>query len=318
MPLTQNSLIEAVDFDSLVGTSPSSTANALNTVLAVGNNAKGYGQTAVPQVSVGSLVAASDWANLASKTTLVASHQGTPIQAVSVSTSVGGKVTYDPAFATNVQNVYANRRNAAAQGTSVVHSLVNAGTWSSQITFTHTLTFESGDKARYFFNAGGQLAVTCSHPAGTRVNGVFNNIGTSLGTIVISGHDTGTATIAGGTYTGLTKVGGGATQVSLNPTLGYYGLTTTDQVAIRQNVTGRAPYTYLDSYISVSLKTNGTQGGNGDNGSVITITTIWDEVPNGIVASTGSTVNVTIRPPSTAYLTNTWGTISVTKTVSGN
>ncbi len=75
--------------------------------------------------------------------------------------------------------------------------------------------------------------------------------------------------------------------------------------------------TYSQNYLSVNVRTNGAQGSNGDNGSTITITTLWDESPNGLTAQAGTTVSLTIRPPSTTYLTASWGTPSVSGSVTG-
>jgi hypothetical protein len=66
------------------------------------------------------------------------------------------------------------------------------------------------------------------------------------------------------------------------------------------------------------MKTNGTQGVHGDNGNVITITTVWTEDPTGLyVAGTGTTV--TLRKPSTSTgLQNSWGTITLAGSVTGS
>ena len=62
MTYAQYGLIEATDYNTLVGPNPSTTANQLNTVWATGGVNAGYGQTSIGQVSVGGIVAASNWA----------------------------------------------------------------------------------------------------------------------------------------------------------------------------------------------------------------------------------------------------------------
>ena len=134
----------------------------------------------------------------------------------------------------------------------------------------------------------------------------------------MSSPTSGTITIAASQYYGITKVGGGGLTPTLSVNSGYYGLTTANTQIIRQqSSTGPATY-YLGTFISMNAKTNGTQGANGDNGSVITIYTLWDEVPNGLTAGSGSTTTVTVQAPETTYLSNSWGTISVVGTVSGS
>ena len=56
MAYSSGGLIAAADYNGFVGTSPSSTANRINTVWAVGNGQYGYGQTAVGTVSAGGVV----------------------------------------------------------------------------------------------------------------------------------------------------------------------------------------------------------------------------------------------------------------------
>ena len=72
----------------------------------------------------------------------------------------------------------------------------------------------------------------------------------------------------------------------------------------------------LSTNINIFAKSNGTQGGNGDAGSIITIYTVWDEIPNGLTVSTGSVTTLTVRPPETTNIANTWGTITLAGSVS--
>ena len=62
---------------------------------------------------------------------------------------------------------------------------------------------------------------------------------------------------------------------------------------------------------------NGTQGLNGDAGSIITISTTWDEIPDGLVVANVSTTTVTASVPETTFIGNSWGTITITGTVTG-
>ena len=314
--------IEAKDFnDDIKGGATSTSSSNVNSVWATGNGKGGYGQPSVASVTVTGKVAATEWADIITTVTKAASHQGTPITSLTAPT-VGSPVVYYSALPTNITNVYAGRNNAVAQGSSSSLPTTNATTWYNYLTFTQTVTFASGDAARYFFNAGGQIALTFAHPTGSGINGLFNALGTSCGTLVISSPNTGTATIAATNYSGITKVGGAGTVSSLLPNVGYWGLTTTNQQVFKQfggTYTNPAPGggTYSQNFLTVNVKTNGAQGSNGDNGSVITITTTWDEVPNGLVTSAGTAVTLTVKPPSTIYLANTWGTPALAGSVAG-
>jgi hypothetical protein len=316
MSYAQYGLIEAADFNNLVGGNPTTTANKLNTTWATGGTNAGYGQTAVANVTIGTTVGATSWAALVSNTANAASHQGSSISSVTAP-SAGNTVTYVSAIPTNLTTIYTNRLNAAAQGATTSNTATYGSTWSSALTFTHTVTFASGDAARYFFNAGGQLAVTCSHPSGTGINLLLNGLASNIGTVVLSSPTSGTVSIAGTSYNGITKVGGGGNTPTTSPNTGYFALTTANATVFTQTAS-TGPSGYLSTFIRVLVKSNGTQGSNGDAGSVITLYTIWDEVPDGLVAAANSATTVTIRPPSTTYLTSSWGTPTVSGTVSGS
>lgn len=316
MSYAQNGLIEATDFNALVGGNPVTSSGKLNTVWATGGTNTGYGQTAEANVAVGDTVAATSWANLINKTSNAASHQGSSITSISAPVS-GGTVTYLSAIPTNLTTIYTGRLNAATQGATTSNTATYGSTWAAGLTFTHTVTFASGDAARYFFNAGGQLKVTCSHPTGTGINLLFNNLASNVGTVTMSSPTSGAVTIAGTSYNGITKVGGGGNAPTVSTNSGYYAMTTSNTTVFTQTAS-TGPSGYLSTYISVIAKSNGTQGSNGDAGSTITIYTIWDEVPDGMTVATGSATTVTVAAPETTYLANTWGTITVSGTVSGS
>lgn len=313
MSYAQFGTIAATDFNTLVGANPGTTSNLLNTTWATGGSTAGYGQTAEANVATGDTVTASKWANLVTKTASAASHQGSSITSVTAPVS-GGTITYLSAIPTNLTTIYTNRLNAASVGSTVANTATRATTWSTAITFTHTVTFANGDAARYFFNSGGQLKVTCSHPTGTGINLLFNNLASNIGTVVMSAPTSGAVTIAGTSYNGITKVGGGGNAPTVSTNSGYYAMTTSNANVFTQ-LASTGPAGYLSTFIRVIAKSNGTQGSNGDAGSVITLYTIWDEVPDGLTVSTGSATTVTVQAPETTNLANSWGTISVTGTV---
>lgn len=314
MTYAQYGLVQATDFNTLVGGNPTTTANTLNATWATGGTNAGYGQTAVANVSAGNTVAAtSQWASLVANTASAATHQGSSITAVSTPVS-GGTITFLSAIPTNLSTIYTNRLNASIQGSTTANTVTTAATWSDKATWTHTVTFANGDAARYFFNSGGQLKVTCSHPAGTGINLLLNNLASNVGTVVMSSPTSGAVTIAGTSYNGITKVGGGGNAPTISTNTGYYALTTSN-VSVFTQTASTGPAGYLSTNINVTVRSNGTQGSNGDKGSIITIITTWDEIPNGLVVSSGSATTITAQAPETTNLSNSWGTISVAGSV---
>lgn len=308
MSYAQFGLIEATDFNTLVGGNPTSTANTLNATWATGSGQGGYGQTAVANVAPGQVVAASSWASLVNNTASAAAHQGSSITSVTAPVA-GGLVTYVAAIPTNLQTIWASRGNAAAQGSTTSNTQTTTAAWTDYANFTFTCTFANGDAARYFFNAGGQLKFTASHSNTTAgINAAMNTLATATGTLNISGQNSGTRTIAGTSYTGVTKTGGsGSATVSTNS--GYFGLSTGNTTIFDQD-SGTAPYTTTVQILYLA-RTNGVQGSNGDNGSVVTVHCVFDKISGNGTLGSGSSVTCTLVPPSTTNLANTWGTITL-------
>jgi len=320
MTYAQYGSVEATDYNNLVGTSPGTTANRLNTVWAVGGSSAGYGQTALATVNVGDVVTATSWANLINSTALSALHQGSTITSVSAPVS-GGTITFLSAIPTNLTTIYTNRLNATAQGTTTSNVQTYGSTWGTSVTFQHNITFVSGDAARYFFNAGGQIAITCSHPAGSGFNGTMSGLAGAIGTVVLSAPTSGTIIVASTNYNGVTKIGGGGSTPIISTNNGYYALNSSNAQLFSQTASSSYYYYYYyggNGRIRVIAKSNGTQGSNSDAGNIITLYTVWDEIPSGITISAGSSTTCVVRPPSTNNISNSWGTVLIAGTVSGS
>jgi hypothetical protein len=136
--------------------------------------------------------------------------------------------------------------------------------------------------------------------------------------VVLSSPTSGSITVASTSYNGVTKIAGGGNTPTISANSGYYAQTTSNANVFTQ-LASTGPSGYLSTFIRVITKSNGTQGSNGDAGSIITIYTLWDEVPDGLSASAGSATTVTLRPPESVYLPSaSWGTPAVTGTVTGS
>ena len=312
MTYAQYGTIAASDYNTLVGGDPVTSSGTLNAVWATGGTNTGYGQTAEANVAVGDSVTAAKWANLVTKTANSASHQGTAISSVTAP-AAGGTVTYLSAIPTNLTTIYTSRLNAATQGSTTANTATRATTWQAALTFTHTVTFANANAARYFFNAGGQLKVTCSHAnIATSINTLYNGLASNIGTVVLSSPVTGSITVSGVSFNGITKVGGGGNAPTISTNTGYYALTTSNANVFTQ-LASTGPSGDLSSFIRIIAASNGSPG------ATVTLYTVWDEVPDGLVVGTGSATTVTIVAPETTYLpTASWGTPTVSGTVTGS
>jgi hypothetical protein len=319
MTYVSGGLIQATDYNGFVSTTAGANVNA---AWSTGTTSAGYGQTALSTVSAAGTVSATQWASLVNTISSMASHQGTTITARSAPTT-GTLVSVLAAVNTDVTNCYNNRGNAAAVGTQFTGwtgtnsktTTTSGATWT--ITFTNTVTWASADAARYFFNAGGIIKIDVAKSAtGQTGDPEWNDLANTLcGDIYISGGDY-SQTIAGTVYTGTTKVGGTGTPNTLATTTGWFDLTAGGAATIvYKQFADTAPYTA--NFIQHSIAKNA-------GSTALTITTVWsasdgDPIsggtsPTGATPGTAPCTVVTYFPPSTTYLTNTWGTPSVAAT----
>ena len=287
----------------------------------------GYGQTAIPGVSIGNPVTAAAWTTLNTAISRAAAHQGTTITARSNPTA-GQVISVLSNIGTDITSITTNEFNASTQGTQFTGwtgtasktTSTGSGANAWTITFTDTITFTNAAMASYFFNAGGTVKLQLSKTStGTVADTEWNNfVNTVCGTIILS--STGASkTINGQTLTGTTKIGGTGTPNILTTGTGFAQLTSTPVAIYKQFDTGSA---YSSNFVQVNASFSG---------SALTLTTIWYDNGDGNVGSTAQisggtpttgitfgtapTTVVTYFPPETTNLTNVWGTPSVSSDV---
>jgi hypothetical protein len=319
MTYVSGGLIQATDYNGFVSTTPNGNVNS---IWGSGTSTVGYGQTALATVSTGGTVTATQWASLVNTISSMAAHQGTTITSRTAPVT-GNTIAILSSVDFDLTNCFNNRFNAAAvgsqftgwTGTNSKTSTTSGATWT--ITFTNTITFASADAARYFFNAGGLIKIDVSKTStGNTGDPEWNDLANTLcGDIYISAG-VNTQTVAGTAYTGTTKIGGTGTPNTLATTTGWFDLTAGAAATIvYKQFADTAPYT--NNFIQHSLSKNA-------GSTALTITTLWsasdgDPISGGTAASgatpgTAPCTIVTYFPPSTTYLTNSWGTPTVAAT----
>jgi len=319
MTYSVGGLIQATDYNGFVSTNVGANVNA---TWGTGTTSAGYGQTALSTVAAGGTVTATQWATLVNTISSMAAHQGTTITSRTAPVA-GNTIAILSAVNTDITNCYNNRGNASDAGsqftgwtgTNSKTTTTSGASWN--ITFTNTITWASADAARYFFNAGGLIKIDVSKTStGNTGDPEWNDLANTLcGDIWITGGAY-SQTIAFTVYTGTTKIGGTGTPNTLATTTGWFDLTAGAAATIvYKQFADTAPYT--NNFIQHSLSKNA-------GSTALTITTLWsasdgDPISGGTAASgatpgTAPCAIVTYYPPSTTYLTNSWGTPTVAAT----
>ena len=299
MTYSTGGLIQAADYNAIIN---SNTPN-FNGIWAAGSGTTGYGQTALGTVAVTAKVNATNWNTLLTNMASSATHQGSTITALTPPVA-GNRINYLAAIATNMATLNTNRLNCATVGTDVTNSGTRTAAWGSgqsipTVTSTATITFPSANQARYFFNAGGQILISAAltGAGATPENTAWVNLCTDLGTIGLPAVSTAQS-LAGSSYTGLTKFGGGGTAPATYIRNGFYDLTTTPTVLYKQFSNFSV---YTNDYLQISYSTNGT---------TVTVSVAFTDSASFFANTiTGSlTVTAVARQPETTNLSASWGT----------
>jgi hypothetical protein len=330
MSYVSGGLIEAADYNGFVN----NNVNNVNQVWSTGTGDLGWGQTALSSVSVGAVVTATNWASLVNTLSSMGSQTGTTITSRTAPVT-GNLIQVLANINTDITNIKTIRGNAVSSGTTSstftgsTSKTTTTGTGNTAwtITFTHTVTFPSADQARYFWNAGGLVRLDMSKTStGLDSDPDWNTFIGTIGTLYLSGRVNSAAqTIAGTPYTGFTRVGGSGTPSPNLSTTGWYSLTGGAAATTMWRLTNtNAPYT--NDNVTITAAVNAAR-------TTLTLVTTWNagartgagqntQISGGTATNspfstfgTAPTVLCRFIPPSTTFLTNSWGTPTVSATV---
>lgn len=255
MTYSPGSNIQAADYNSLATSSlsmnqmyadlyPNTIPSVLGTFNPSDNCTYGYGQAALAPVTALSAIHTTEWNNLFNVIRKTGAHQGTIVQPPlpAVNPVVGNAITSYPGITSLITTLNSNRFNLApAQNTQSSHSFIQPAPtipWTHSLTFTLRADFGSWNNARYFFNAGGFLAISGTYvPVGAPTPEEIYWMGTfSDMSPLIFNYSTTLPNLLGG-----------------GSAVGFYGLTTAYHVTpIYKHSYGTSVYT--TNYIQVNAK----------------------------------------------------------------
>ena len=328
MTYTAGSEILAADYNTFAG----NTTAGLNRVWSTGFGDAGWGQTDIATVAAAGTITATNWATLVNNLATTGTQTNTTLTSRTAPVT-GNLIAILANVSTDIASVTTNRGNAIASGmeygtftgTTSKGTATGSGQAAWTITFTHTVTFPSANQARYFWNAGGIVRLQYGKSStGTDADADWNNLAGLCGSINLTGRVGNAAqTIAGQSYTGTTNLSPGAGSATVATTTGWYQLTTSPATIFQRN-DAVAPYT------TNFIRTQATA----TSSTVLTLVTVWSDdgtgtagananITGGSVTSSGSTTItgsapttlVTYVPPSSATLSNSWGTPTIAASV---
>ena len=223
-------IIEAVDYTTI----RNKIIAIMGTSADLGTGQNGYGQILRSSaVAAGNQVTKAQWDNLRYDILNARIHQDGVVPTI-VTATQGQPIRYGAGHPNNQYNTQADTAVANKWNIGTGQFVIDAATsatrttaWSTSLTATVTVTFNSADEARYFFNSGSKIRCTSSRTGGTGSpqNSSWSNILDTAGTVAFGGNTSG---------------------------LNFYNLTSTYQTFY--NLTTSAPYT--GNQYSIEVRSN--------------------------------------------------------------
>lgn len=290
---------------------PNHSVTNVNTVFGSGTGNKGWGQTLpVSPVSAGSDITATQWATLLNAINTAANHQNTTISAIT-SPVTGDDIEVLANLQSNITDIFDNRLNCAATGTPINDTVTRTSTWSSSVTATFTVNFSSYNDMRYFFNTGGRITLSGSRTGGSSnpKNTAWTDLLSNIGTLhLASPSGSNTANIAGTTYNGFTKTGGSGTPSTYLTGTGMYDLTSSYVELFKQYASTSL---YTVNYVRLRARRSG---------STLYFEMQYVDAENTPEENVDGNTNFFLSaiPADTTYISNSWGTPSISGSQSGS
>ena len=315
MAYTSGGTIQALDYNLLAWggnttNTYTSATNNLAVVWGIGTGQFGYGQdvSLISAVTAATTVTATQWAGLVYTVNKTLGHQaGTAalltgaVQGGNIGITAGATITAFANVATAVTTVTTNKLNFnSTRGSTTASANFDATFSTSSFTQTITVTFDSADKARYFFNSGGRLDLVFSpsnladNAKETSYNDLMNAVGTLSLDVLTS-----------------TRSGTGESLTTDGLAIGYWDLTTSDQTILTLTSDNS---TYTGNTLEIKIKVAGSAGINGGLGTQVVYSIVYtdgaDEAFDDAISGTFRH-RIDIVRPEVTYLADVWGTITV-------
>jgi len=315
MSYAQGDLIEATDYNNILGTNTSTNTSTIHAVWAWGNGSRGYGQTPISNVSVAGTVTATQWATLVNTVNSANLHIRNTSSGLTANTA-GQTIGFSAGLPVAITRLNQDRLLFATNSAVVVNNsgVAAYSAWSVASTsatqtraFGTTVTFGSPDRARFFFNAGGRLKFNVS---------AVNNLGASsrsAAIVALFGFLGGVATFGANTNGGRTGTGG--TLGTNDTTKGYWNATVGNVTLVSVTSTTAS---YTTDTASITYTTNGLVGQHNDNGTILSFYAVINSTAG---TNTGfddainvtPTVTVDVSYPEVTNISNTWGAVTVAR-----
>lgn len=252
MPVSD--IISATDYNTI--------RNKVINVLGTGSGNSGYGQTIQSSaVASGTIVTKAQWDALRFDLYNILYHQ-TGVTPALVQLSNNAVIRYGAGHPNNSYDTFADtavgNRFDVGPGqylTEARASRSRTDSWTSSVSCTVTVTFNTSNEARFFFNSGGKIRFTSQRTggSGTAQNSAWSNVLSTAGTQSFGGN---------------------------TPSINFYTLTSSPQTVY--NLSSSSPYSANQYTITAFCNVSNNSAGTAN---VITFTVTWTDAYQDLPAS---------------------------------
>jgi len=241
----------------------SSSPYGINHIIGTGDGDQGLGQTAVATVTAGDSITASQWNSLFTAMDNTANHTNDSLTSTA-QRSAGDTVQAIAALATDLATLSTSVGGGSTSATAVSEgsedlSLAATGPFDTSHVVEASYTFDGGDEARWFFNAGGKLRIKLTN---TATNSTAKDTSMSALISALGNFDIGSKVS--------TRSGSGETVTTNGLANGYYDLGTSYTTLLELTEDSGTYSGNIAIKIEAKVSTAHADGRN-NNGEVVTV-----------------------------------------------
>lgn len=308
MAYTVGDTISNSDYNGLLNNTASGTPNAgvaaigINYIAGTGAGEYGLGQTELTTVGATDTITAAQWNSLFTFMNNIQNHTNITALTSTTAAAAGDVIALKSALITDLTALAA----AVAGGSTSVTALTTSAAlqtvttasegWDSTATQEVSVTFNSANAMRWFFNGGGEVRITVGTTEAT-VQGKdqdFKDLGTAIGNLDIGSQAS-------------TRSGTGETLTTNGLALGFHDLTTSYQTILKLTSDNAS---YISNHIEIFAKLDAAVG----TATVITVKMVATDAAADDQYTAGNTAGIAAAIKDTPRMVTTLFTLTPNNT----
>jgi hypothetical protein len=308
MAYTVGDTISNSDYNGLLNNTAANTPNTgvaargINYIAGTGAGVYGLGQTELTTVGTSDTITAAQWNSLFTFMNNIQNHTNITALTSTTAAAAGDVIAIKAALETDLTALAAavagGSTSATALTTSAALQTVTTASegWDSTATQEVSVTFNSANAMRWFFNGGGEVRITVgtTEASVNPKDQAFKDLGTAIGNLDIGSQSS-------------TRSGTGETLTTNGLALGFHDLTTSYQTLLTLTSDNS---TYTSNTVEISAKLDAAVG----TATVITVKMVATDGASDAQYTAGNTASVPAAVKDTPKMVTTLYTLTPNNT----